>query len=62
MQKLYKFIVNDLATGNYTNLNSKCNTYHVSLIDGEIQFVDKNSFNENERRYKKGLNLNTKDL
>jgi len=62
LQKLFRFIVNDLKNGDYLNIKSNCNTYHVSLIDGQIQFVDKNSFNENERKYKKDLNLSSKEI
>ena len=53
LQKLSLFIANDLERNDYINLNSNSNSYHVDFVNDKVEFIDKSSFNEREREYKK---------
>jgi len=50
-QQLAKFIENDLLTNYYKDLNENHNRFYVDIVDGKIQFVDKNKFQDKERLY-----------
>ena len=50
-QKLARFIENDLSTNSYMELNEHHNRFYVDIVDGKIEFIDKQRFEEKERAY-----------
>lgn len=49
IQKLAKFIEDDLRTNIYQDLNEHGNMFYVDIVDGMIQFIDKTLFDEKEK-------------
>jgi len=50
IQRLCKFIENDLLNISYS-LNKKYNTFYIGVEKGKIIFIDKNTFDDKEKKY-----------
>ena len=63
VKQLAKFIENDLIINKdrYQNLKENDNTYYVDIVDGRLDFVERNEFEEREKEYFKYLNGDNKE-
>jgi len=48
VKKLIKFILHELSTKIYDNQSTKTNTFYINMVDGRVEFVDRNSYKEME--------------
>ena len=55
VQKLAGFIENDLVTHTYKNLHESYNNFYVDVVNGQIKFVDMETFGEKEKLYLKEI-------